>query len=678
MAETDEPRPPKSEEEIKELVEEYEGKTRKFGGRWAIAVTVIAVTMALYHLYAATVPFIRQLHLVRHLLFVLMLTFMLYPATGRSLRRRAPTPWDLVLVAASIVALGYVLVDFETFIYRSYVPTRLDLVFGIITIVLVLEATRRAVGNALLLVVLAFIAYAFVGSYLPEPWTHKGYDFVRIVGQLYITLEGLFGVPLEVSATFIILFTIYGAFLDGSGAGRFFIDLALALVGKRRTGPGQAVTMASFLLGGPSGSGVATTVTVGTITYPMLKRAGYDKESAGGLLAAGGIGATISPPILGAAAFIIAEILKVSYLTVLIMATIPTILYYFSIVLMIEFDSRRWNLKTVEIAAGDARALMMRYWYLLSSFVVIPLFMVVGFTAIRAVFWAIVIAAVTSLLRRETALVTLRRAAGGDRGWRAEGGGVRLGGLVVNPAGLIGSLENGSRQVLNVGVTCAAAGIVVGVVNLTGLGLKLSDVIIAYAGGQLLPTLLFAAAALWVLGLALPITATYIIAAVIVAPALIKLGVAELAAHMFIFYYAVLSEVSPPVGLAPLAAAALTGGRPFRTMMMAWKYTLPAFVVPFMFTTHAKGLGLLLQGPWQNVIEVTGIAMLGLVGLAAAISGWFLRRATLLERIVLGVAGVTLIHPGLQDLPAALAIVATGIFQWYTRERVTAHDRARA
>jgi TRAP transporter 4TM/12TM fusion protein len=678
MAETGEPRLPTSEAEIKELVEEYEGKTRKLGGGWAIAVTVVAVIMALYHLYAATVPFIRQLHLVRHLLFVLVLTFMLYPATGRSLRRQAPTPWDLMLAAASVVALGYVWVDFEAFIYRSYIPTRLDLVFGIITMALVLEATRRAVGNALLLVVLAFIAYAFVGSYLPEPWTHKGYDFVRIVGQLYITLEGVFGVPLEVSATFIVLFTIYGAFLDGSGAGRFFVDLALALVGKRRTGPGQAVTMASFLLGGPSGSGVATTVTVGTITYPMLKRAGYDKESAGGLLAAGGIGATISPPILGAAAFIIAEILKVSYLTVLIMATIPTILYYFSIVLMIEFDSRRWNLKTVDIAAGDARALMMRYWYLLSSFVVIPLFMVIGFTAIKAVFWAIVLAAVTSLLRRETALVTLRRAGGGDRGWRAAGGGVRLGGLVVNPAGLIGSLDNGSRQVLNVGVTCAAAGIVVGIVNLTGLGLKLSDVIIAYAGGQLLPTLLFAAVALWVLGLALPITATYIIAAVIVAPALIKLGVAELAAHMFIFYYAVLSEVSPPVGLAPLAAAALTGGRPFRTMMMAWKYTLPAFVVPFMFTTHAKGLGLLLQAPWQNVVQVTGIALLGLTGLAAAITGWFVRRATRFERVVLGVAGVTLIHPGLQDLPAALAIIAIGIFQWYTRERVSVHDGARA
>ncbi len=667
-----EPELPKSEEQIKELVEEYEGKTRKLAGGWATLVTAIAVVMALYHLYAANTTFIRHLHLIRHLLLVLVLTFMLYPSAARALKRRAPTPWDLVLVALGVLALGYPWLTFDTWVNRAYIPTTLDLVFGVITILLILEATRRAVGNALLLIVVGFLVYAYSGPWLPEPWAHKGYDTVRIVGQLYITLEGIFGVPLEVSATFIILFTIYGAVLEGSGAGRFFVDLALALVGRRRTGPGQAVTVASFLLGGPSGSGVATTVTVGTITYPMLKRAGYDREAAGGLLSAGGIGATISPPILGAAAFIIAEILKISYLKVLVMASIPTILYYFSIVLMIEFDARRWNLRQIEIAAGSARVLMLRYWYLLASLIVIPGFMLIGFTAIKAVFWSIVIAAATSLLRRETALVTLRRASPAERTGQAARGDIGLGGLILNPSGLIASLDNGSRQVLNVGVTCAAAGIVVGVVNLTGLGLKLSDVIIAYAGGALLPTLLFAALALWVLGLALPITATYIIAAVIVAPALIKLGVSELAAHMFIFYYAVLSEVSPPVGLAPLAAAALTGGRPFRTMMMAWKYTLPAFVVPFMFTTHALGLGLLLQAPWPTVLEVLVIAALGLVGLAAAISGWLLRRATTIERAVLAIAGVILIYPaGLQDLAAAIAIVAVGMFQWYTRDRVT-------
>ncbi|MDQ7858497.1 MAG: TRAP transporter fused permease subunit [Armatimonadota bacterium] len=668
MEPRDDTAPTPSQAALAEIVEEYEGKTRRLAGHWGLLVAALLVLMSLYHLYAGQATFVRQVHLVRFLIFTLVLTFLLYPGTRRSLQRQTPTWWDVALALASIVSLGYVLWDFERFIYRSYIPTTPDLVLGTATILLVLEATRRAVGNALLLVVCGFLAYAFVGQVLPEPWAHRGYDLQRVVGQLYITLEGIFGVPLEVAATFIILFTIYGAILDASGAGKFFVDLALALTGHRRTGPGQAVTVASFLLGGPSGSGVATTVTVGAITYPMLRRAGYDRESAGGLLSAGGIGAVISPPILGAAAFIIAEILRISYLQVLIMVSIPTVLYYFSILLMIEFDARRMALRRVEIAAGNARELALRYWYLLSSLVLIPIFMIVGFTAIKAVFWASVVAVATSLLRRETALVTARRAAADERGLLAADGGLRVDGVVVRPAGLLKALEDGSRQVLNVGVTCAAAGIVVGVVNLTGLGLKLSDVIIAYAGGQLLPTLVFAAIALWVLGLALPITATYIIAAVIVAPALTKLGVSELAAHLFIFYYAILSEVSPPVGLAPLAAAALTGGRPFRTMMMAWKYTLPAFVVPFMFTTHPSGLGLLLQAPWPTVAQVTAIALLGLVAAASAVTGWLVRQCTVVERAILAVAALFLLYPaGLQDVPAIAAIVAVAIFQWYTR-----------
>jgi TRAP transporter 4TM/12TM fusion protein len=361
--------------------------------------------------------------------------------------------------------------------------------------------------------------------------------------------------------------------------------------------------------------------------------------------------------------------LKISYLKVLVMTIIPTVLYYFSIMLMIEFDARRMALRAVEIAAGSAWQLALRYWYLLSSLVLIPVFMLVGFTAIKAVFWATIIAAATSLLRPETTLIAARRAGPADRGVLTREG-VRLGSYVINPRGLVAALDNGSRGVLNVAVTTAAAGIVVGVVNLTGLGLKISDVIIAYAGNQLLPTLVFAAVALWVLGLALPITATYIVAAVIVAPALIKLDVSELAAHMFIFYYAILSEVSPPVGLSPLAAAALTGGRPFRTMMMAWKYTLPAFVVPFMFTIHKNGLGLLLQADWQTTVSVTITAMVGLVALAAALTGWLLRAATIPERVVLAAAGLILVYPaGLQDAIALVAVLAVAALQWITRQR---------
>jgi TRAP transporter 4TM/12TM fusion protein len=672
--------------------------------------------MSLYHLYAAQATFIRQIHLTVHLLFVLVLTFLLYPSRRSALARI--TPIDAALALAVVAALGYVFVDFEGFIYRAVIPTRWDLIFGTLTILLVLEATRRSVGNALLILVIIFLAYGFAGPVLPPPFTHRGYDLARIVGQLYMTLEGIFGVPLEVSSTFIILFTIYGSFLEQSGAGKFFVDLALALTGRRRTGAGQAVTVASFLLGGPSGSGVATTVTVGAIAYPMLKRAGYDRESAGGLLSAGGIGAVISPPILGAAAFIIAEILKISYLQVLKMAIIPTLLYYLSIFLMIELDARRFHLRRVEIKTESAWRLVSRYWYLLSSLIVIPVFMLLGLTAITAVLWATIIALATSFIRRETALAVAER---GDRRhphpvwpwlfmapgiaylvWLMFGQGLRVPGpgliwrvatvlfvvvwvlaavfffVAALARGRLGfgritldtekgvtALANGSRQVLSVAVTTAAAGIIVGITNLTGLGLKIADIIVSAAGGNLLLTLVFAGVALWVLGLALPITATYIIAAVMVAPALVRLGVSELAAHMFIFYYAVLSEVSPPVGLSPMAAAALTGGNTFRTMMQAWRYTLPAFVVPFMFTVHPAGLALLLESKeWLDVVKVGLTAVIGLGALAAAASGWLLRRTSLIERTVLVVAGLLLVYPAVRlDLIAAALVALVFVLQ---------------
>jgi len=620
---------PQTEAEVEELVEQFEGKTRHLPGLAGQIIIAILVLMSLYHLWAANASIVTQIHRTVHLLFVLVLTFLLYPGwKGARTRIHAA---DVVLALASLVALGYILVDFNQFVYRSAIPNTLDMVFGVMTFLLVLEATRRAVGRALLFLVLAFIGYAFVGPYLPPPWTHRGYDLERLVGQLYIALEGLFGVPIGVSATFIILFTIYGSFLEQSGAGKFFVDLALALTGRRRTGAGQAVTVASFLLGGPSGSGVATTVTVGAIAYPLLKKAGYDRESAGGLLSAGGIGAVISPPILGAAAFIIAEILKISYLEVLRMAVIPTVLYYLSIFMMIELDARRFGLRHVSIQAQNPWTLMARYWYLLASLVLIPAFMLRGFTAIKAVLWTIGLTWLTSYFRRET---------------------------MLTPKKLVAALANGSRQVLNIAVTTAAAGIIVGVVNLTGLGLKFSDIIVGLAGESLILTLIYSAVALWILGLALPITATYIIAAVIVAPALIKLGVSELAAHMFIFYYAILSEVSPPVGLSPMAAAALTGGNPFRTMRLAWKYTLPAFVVPFMFTIHPDGMGLLLKAPAADVAKVLVTAVAGLAAMAAGVNGWLLRKTTLLERAGLIGAGILLIYPATTLDVLALALVA--------------------
>jgi TRAP transporter 4TM/12TM fusion protein len=445
-----------------------------------------------------------------------------------------------------------------------------------------------------------------------------------------------------VAATFIILFTIYGAFLDKSGAGQFFIDFSFSALGGKPTGAGRTSILASFLLGGPAGTGVATTVTIGSAAWPMLRKVGYDRESAGGFLAASGLGAVLSPPVMGAAAFLICEIIKISYLEVMAMAVMPTLLYYWSIFLMVEFDAQRFGVKEVRLERkGNLKEITIRYGYHFISLITIVVFMLLGFTAILAVFWSIVVVFTLSFLRRESALF---------------------------PGKLFEALKKGSTDVLSVAATCAGAGIIIGVVTLTGLGLQFSSIIIELAGGNLLVTLVYTAFALWVIGLAVPVTGTYIIAVAITAPALIKLGVPDYAAHMFIFYYAVLAEVTPPTALNAFAAAALTGGDPYKTTMMSWKYTLPAFVVPFMFTSHPNGIGLLLKGPWSNILVTNLTAFIGVGILAAGICGWLMRKTSGVERILLIAAGFILVYPSpVADLLGLSLAGGVALRQWQTR-----------
>ena len=621
-----------SEERLKEaqrFIEEEEGVVRRLSGWKEQFVTYFAVCMSLYHLYAAVGTITTQVLRGAHVAMVLFLSFLVFPPSKRN---SGSIAWyDVVLALLGAATIVYMLVDFEEFIYRAVTPELWDVVLGTILMILILEATRRSTGWVMPAVVFFFLLYAYFGPDLPSPWTHRGYSVNRIVGHMYMTLEGIFGVPIDVSSTFIILFTIYGAVLDHSGAGKFFIDFSFRLMGGKPSSAGRTVTVASFLLGGPSGSGVATTVTLGSVAYPMLAKAGYDKESAGGLLSAGGIGAIISPPVLGAAAFLIAEILKVSYLDVIKMAMVPTILYYWSIFLMVEFDAKRFGAKYVEASHGESVWTLTRtYWYHFSSLIGIVVLMVIGFSPIWAVFWAIVLAFLASYLRADTAL-TYKKA--------------------------IATLSGGSIGVLGVACTCASAGIIVGVVTLTGLGLKLSSIIIGYAGGNLFLTAVYTGILMWIIGLAVPVTATYIIGAVIAAPALVQLGVPDFAAHMFIFYYAVLSEVSPPTALSPFAAAALTGGKPFKTMMMAWKYTIPAFIVPFMFVLAPEGVGLLLKGPILNIIWTFVTAMIGVVGIAGGASTWLFRHTPPWERVVLIVGGLMLVYSSVLFDAIGIALV---------------------
>ena len=650
---------------VEELIEEEEGAHNRYQGVLAVLLTAAAVVMSLFHLYSAVE--IVPAYILRpvHVAFALALVFLMFP-TAKRFRHRLMW-WDVIFAILSVAVVAYMLYFGDEFGDRAVTPTVMDQVFGVGLILLILEGNRRSSTWILPVIVLAFLAYAMFGPYLPQPWTHKGYDIARLTGSLYMTLEGIFGVAVDVSSTLIILFTIYGAFLQYSGAGKFFIDFSFSAMGGKPSSAGRAVVMGSFLLGGPSGSGVATTVTLGAVAYPLLAKSGYGKEAAGGLLAAGGLGAIISPPVLGAAAFLIAEFLKISYLDVILMATIPTVLFYLAIFVMVEIDARKFNMKVVALEKHHrAGALAKKYWFHFVSLLAIVVFMMMGYSPVMSVFWATVVTALLSFLQRDCAIISYDWFRG-RMPW--------LKGFWES--GFIKALEGGSVGVLNVAMTCASAGIIVGVVTLTGLGLKFSSIVLDYAdsGAQtlvnlwtmlgaadtakllhdmkLLLTAVYTALIVWIVGLAVPVTASYIICAVIAAPALMKLGVPDFAAHMFIFYYAVLSEVSPPTALSPFAAAAITGGGPYRTTLQCWKYTAPAFLVPFMFVLDPSGVALLLggsfknlaQADWSAVVIVSVTAIIGIVALAGGLQGWLLRKTTSPERWMLIVAGLALVYP---------------------------------
>ena len=659
-----------SEEALKraeEMIEREEGVQNKFSGAMAAFITLVAVAMSLFHLYASYAIVRTEVMRATHVAFVLFLSYLIFPISRRF--RHRVMPWDWVCALLGVAVCAWLISQGDDFFDRSITPNDWDIVFGVALIVLVLEAMRRATGWIMPVITIGFLLYAFFGPYLPPPWTHKGYEIPRLIGHMYMTLEGIFGVAVDVSSSLIILFTIFGAFLQYSGAGKFYIDFSFSAMGGKPTGAGRTVVLASFLLGGPSGSGVATTVTLGSVAYPMLAKVGYGKDAAGGLLAAGDLGAIISPPVLGTAAFLIAEFLKISYLDVILMATIPTCLYYLALFSMVEIDVRKFGMKDVTFAQVEsAWSLSKKYWFHFLSLISIVVFMLWGYSPVLSVFWATLVSAATSFLRRDTALISYDVFTGKES----------IGRGMWN-SGLMKALSSGSLGVLNVASTCAGAGIIVGVVTLTGLGLKFSSIVLQYAGGSLLLTAIYTSLIVWIVGLAVPVTASYIICAVIAAPALIQLGVPDFAAHMFIFYYAVLSEVSPPTALSPFAAAAITGGDPYKTTLQCWKYTTPAFLVPFMFVLDPSGTGLLLTGSfktlgaanWGSIAVVTITAAVGIVALAGGLQGWLVRRTMVYERWMLIVAGFLLVYPtSSADIVGFILVVAVLALQWFHKPAI--------
>jgi TRAP transporter 4TM/12TM fusion protein len=619
---------------------------RKIQGKSAMAIGALYVGFVGWSLYGAIFPVETYIFRMVHMAFIFGLAFLVYPVRPNAGRW---TLWlDLLLALLGVATIAYTFTDMDQFIRRSTLPEPLDLFFGLIAILLLLEISRRIVGNTFTGVVLGFLLYMYFGNYFPDVISHKSYELDRIVGHMYMTLEGIFGVPLSVSVSFVMLFVVYGTFMDVAGAGGFWLELSLATMGRQSASAGRGAVITSALLGGPQGSGVATTMSVTPIMWPILKKAGYSPNMAAGLIATGGIGAVLSPPLMGAAAFLIMQFMGVSFWDVIVMVTVPTILYYVGTLFMVELEARKYRFAPPETEAKTVRQVMLsKGHHLLSIAVLVAILVVWNKSPEYAALGAIATTVLTSFLSK-------------DRNeW-------------LTPRKIITAMIEGAKNMLPVAVLLAAAGLIVGTFTLTGLGLKISSIIMSVSGGSVLAAILLAMIASMLIGLSLPITATYIMTVVMVAPALVKIGIPMHVAHLLCFYFAVLSEVSPPVGLSPCAAAAVTGGNPFGSMMQAWKYSLPAFLVPFFFSTTTVGYSLLIVGGnWPDFLLATATSVCSLFFVSLGIIGYMRRKFPMVERVLLIIVALAMVIAPIGWSLPGMAPLAAGVLMTVHHLRVT-------
>ncbi|CAM4514924.1 TRAP transporter fused permease subunit [Nocardia ninae] len=652
-------------------VDDEEKPARVLTG-WAeriVAVTSFVVAMLVVWQVFRPLPQGSQYYLVVFLAATLPMVFLAYRSGVRVLDRAdGPGVFDWLLAVVAVVVCLYPVLPFtigsggggyNAFLDRQGLLDPVDVGMGAVLLILVLEACRRTTGWVLVAVCLVFVAYGYYGGFLPQDWTiaHAGLDFGQIVDALFNSGSGFYGTPLDVAATYIVLFTLYGAVLEFSGAAQFFVDLSVAAFRRSRGAAGRTAVASGFLLGTVSGSGTATAVTVGAVTWPILKRAGYPPEQAGGMLAAAGVGAILSPPTLGVAAFIVAEYLEVSYVTVLGWALIPTVLYYLGILLAVEIDARRLGTKPVETDGVSAWRLLLRFGYHFLSLIAIVVLLLIDVSATRAVVYATVLAFVLSFLDPRT---------------RAN---------ARSPRRVFYAIGSGVRAALPVVAVCASAGVITAMTTKTGLGAQLAALLVRAARALsdnhtvvLACTVVLAAIALALLGLAVPVTASFIIGWAIIGPALLALDVSPPAAAMFVFYYSVLSEVTPPTALAAVGAAAVTGARTVPTMWQALKYALPAFLVPVVFVLTEPGEYLLGRGPLLGILWATAVACLGVAGLAVATGGWILGvgPARPVARALAGVGGLLLLYLETGALIAGLVALSAAIgITLLTRRRTT-------
>lgn len=619
-------------------------QTRDNVRQWATtAVAVLGFSASVYHLYSAYFyPLFALQHRALHLLFMGVMLFLVHTVIKEKQLTWAKLAYSLAFVAMTIAGTLYVLVNYANVATRAGAYNTTDIIFGIMMLLVVFEGARRGTGWPIVIVAGAFLLYAFVGPYMPAIIAHRGFPLARTVPFLYLTTEGIFGIPLGVSAKFVLLFILYGAILERTGAGKFFLDLALAVAGGTRGGPAKAAVIGSAVMGSISGSSVANVTTTGTFTIPLMKRIGIKPEVAGGIEASASTMGQITPPIMGAAAFLLAEYTGIPYIRVAMAAAIPSFLAYFSMFMQVDFMAALAGLKGVPRPDLPRIGQTLREGgYFLLPLIALFYFLLAGYSPERAVFWTILLTvAVVSVVGfwRGRGKETLRQ--------------------------LAEAFRDGGVNTIEVAAICAAAGIIIGVTTMTGFGLRVSSIVVDLAGGSLWLAAPLAAISSLILGMGIPTTANYVIQATLVAPAFVAMGVPVLAAHLFVFYFGLLADVTPPVALAGFAASGIAQSDPFRTGLEGFRFGFAKYAVPFLFLIHP---GLLLDGNVLTIVTATAAAMLGVVAAAGVLQKYYFGALQVWQMFLLLLGTAAMFTMRTQYWIVGLVIIAlVTVTQWLT------------
>ncbi|HIU17792.1 MAG TPA: TRAP transporter permease [Candidatus Avidesulfovibrio excrementigallinarum] len=594
-------------------------------------VGILAFAMACFHFYTAGTGLLpAQTQGAVHLAFALALTFLLYPARQHSPRKNAIPWYDYILAGLSALTCLYLVYNFIELTYRAGLPTDTDLIMGILLILVLLEATRRISNPVLSCLAIAALLYCFFGRAMPDMFAHRGFSITRIVNHMYLGTEGIFGTPLEVSATFVFMFILFGAVLEKTGIGKFIIDLSLAIAGWSVGGPAKVAVVSSGLMGTVSGSSVANVCTTGMFTIPLMKSVGYPPHFAGAVEATASTGGQIMPPVMGAGAFIMAQFLGMPYTTVALAAVIPAVLYYGAVLIQVHFEAQRLGLK------GLPREQLPNLWYLLKTkgFLLLPLvgiiyLLLAGFTPLKAAFYGILICIPLSWLNRETRLT---------------------------PQKLFEAFESGARASLSVACACACVGMVVGTSTLTGLALRIASGIVELSSGMLLPTLVLTMCASILLGTGLPTTANFIVTSTMAAPALLQLGVPPIAAYMFVFYFGIAADLTPPVALAAYAGAGIAGSDPMKTGGTAFKLALAGLLIPYIYVFNP--MLLFVDASFWPMVQAIISAFIGVFLLSMFTIGHFKAHLSWPLRCLALCGALGLLHPGTLTDVIGLGILA--------------------